>query len=52
MNKKIFPWIPVVGIFLTIVTDLDESGLSNPLIFLSTAVFQALSCAGFAILIF
>lgn len=43
IDKKWYPWIPVIGAVLTVIADPDETGLDNPLVFYPSALLQALS---------
>ncbi len=51
--KRFYPWIPIVGIPLTVISDPDDTGLSNPNIHMASALYQAVSfglCLAFIII--
>ena len=40
---KIFPWIPIVGIPLTLLSDVETTGLVEPSTFSLSALLQGIS---------
>lgn len=41
ISKKLYPWIPILGIYLTLGNDIDETGLRDCFVFFGSAIFQA-----------
>jgi hypothetical protein len=39
--KKLYPWIPFLGIILTLKANPDETGISNVYVSLASAAYQA-----------
>ena len=42
MNKKLYPWIPLIGIPLTLMADSRDTGIDTPLVNVGSAVIQGL----------
>jgi len=40
--KRLYPWIPFLGFFLTIISDPQETGLLNNFTLFCSAVYQAM----------
>ena len=40
--KKFYPWIPILGVFLTVRYHSHETGLDNDAVFFGSALLQAL----------
>ena len=47
MNKKLYPWIPILGIVPTLTNPQEETGLDKDYVLLLSACFQ-----GFSLLFF
>ena len=41
--KQTYPWIPLLGIPLTLISDVDETNLRDPVVHFVTAFIQGIS---------
>lgn len=41
VNKKYYPFIPIIGIVLTCIADPKDTDLENPYVFFGCMFFQA-----------
>jgi hypothetical protein len=48
--KRVFPWIPLIGIPLTLINHIHDTGIENRNISILSAIWQTVSICGIIVL--